>query len=303
MTTLLPENPNYYAVIPADVRYSKKLEPNAKLLYGEISALCNREGYCWANNRYFSELYGVDSRTIQRWLQSLQKENFIVLKEEDDSGKPKRYIYLSHAFQIISTRQKCHGGMTKMSRGGDKNVVHNNTSNNTYTNPPLSSPPKKSFDKKSANKSLRSEEEEISIFEFLKDTTLSPKEQRRLSKDYSEDQVRKALEISKNQSIKKSLMGLLINILDNPDKWPDMSNSKPMSHEQQLAVKYNQKLAKIHPKLAKQNEELIFKSNVLRTLDNVDKNEISQISLKNPEAKKEINACEKYLDKVLSKGN
>ena len=31
------ETPNYYAIIPANVRYAD-LKPNAKLLYGEITA-------------------------------------------------------------------------------------------------------------------------------------------------------------------------------------------------------------------------------------------------------------------------
>ena len=64
--------PAYYAVIPASVRYAV-IPGDAKLLYGEISALSNKEGYSWASNRYFAELYNVDDRTIRRWLKFLQE--------------------------------------------------------------------------------------------------------------------------------------------------------------------------------------------------------------------------------------
>lgn len=37
------ETPNYYAVIPAEIRYDKKLKANEKLLYGEITALANKK--------------------------------------------------------------------------------------------------------------------------------------------------------------------------------------------------------------------------------------------------------------------
>lgn len=68
---------NYYAIIPADVRYDEKLTPNAKLLYGEITALCNEKGYCWANNQYFSNLYGVSKTTISKWINQLIKRGYV----------------------------------------------------------------------------------------------------------------------------------------------------------------------------------------------------------------------------------
>jgi hypothetical protein len=71
------DKPNYYAVIPANVRYSKKLTPNAKLLYAEITALCNMNGKCTASTEYFSKLYEVSRVSIQKWLKILEDNNHI----------------------------------------------------------------------------------------------------------------------------------------------------------------------------------------------------------------------------------
>ncbi len=47
------EQPGFWALIPASVRYDKELPPNAKLLYGEVTALSDKLGYCYAQNSYF----------------------------------------------------------------------------------------------------------------------------------------------------------------------------------------------------------------------------------------------------------
>ena len=71
------ERPSYYAIIPADVRYDKELTPNAKLLYGEITALCGKDGRCWAENRYFADLYGVSKTSISKWIKALSDKGYI----------------------------------------------------------------------------------------------------------------------------------------------------------------------------------------------------------------------------------
>ena len=71
------EKPNYYAVIPAEVRYNKKLTPNAKLLYAEITALCNMNGKCTASTQYFCRLYEVSKVSIQKWLKILEDNHYI----------------------------------------------------------------------------------------------------------------------------------------------------------------------------------------------------------------------------------
>ncbi len=99
------EKPNFFAIIPANVRYCEQITPWSKLLFWEITALADKLWFCYATNRYFSELYGVWERTIQRWIFDLEKLWFIDVEIENF----KRKIYL--------------GGTTKMSWGDDKNVV------------------------------------------------------------------------------------------------------------------------------------------------------------------------------------
>ena len=139
-------NPNYYANIPADVRYDENLKANEKLLYGEISALCNKRGFCWAKNEYFAELYGVTKQSISNWITNLEEQEHIV-REIDRSQGNSRKIYLIEVYNknyrgvkenfnrskrnIIDPQSE--ESQTNHRPRGQKNAV-NNTGNNTDNN-------------------------------------------------------------------------------------------------------------------------------------------------------------------------
>ena len=118
------EQPNYYAIIPANVRYDSDLTPNAKLLYGEITALCDKNGRCWATNSYFANLYDLSQISISRLIKNLKDKGYIEVEIsyiEGTNGIDKRYI------------QICKEGINKNDNTPiNKNVKENNTSiNNT----------------------------------------------------------------------------------------------------------------------------------------------------------------------------
>lgn len=76
------EQPNYYTITPAFVRYDSDLlkKPKSILLYGEITALSNQKGYCWAGNSYFAERLKVSKRMIQDYLDILVKKKYVARK-------------------------------------------------------------------------------------------------------------------------------------------------------------------------------------------------------------------------------
>lgn len=68
---------NLYMVIPTLVGIDKELPFGARVLYGLISSLSHKEGYCWATNAYFAEILGVSKSSISNWISLLQKKGYI----------------------------------------------------------------------------------------------------------------------------------------------------------------------------------------------------------------------------------
>jgi len=127
------EKPSYFAILTADVRYDKTLKPLARLLYAEITALCNKEGYCWAGNQYFADLYEVDKNTVSGWIGQLKTRGYITVQLEYKEGTKQilnRYIRINGEgiHKIIDT------SLQKDSYPINEIIEVNKTINNTFNN-------------------------------------------------------------------------------------------------------------------------------------------------------------------------
>ena len=127
MDTELEQQPGYYSILTASVRYDKDLNANEKILFSEITALSNKYGYCTASNKYFSNLFQADERSIRRWVSNLKQHGYIKINLiTKDKEIIARRIYPMSGGGDRNVR----GYGQKCPEGGDRNVLYNNTSNN-----------------------------------------------------------------------------------------------------------------------------------------------------------------------------
>ncbi|MFR1907592.1 MAG: helix-turn-helix domain-containing protein [Clostridium neonatale] len=108
----------YYAIIPANVRYDEKLKDKAKLLYGEITALTNEKGFCWASNSYFADLYKVTKETISRLIKNLADGGYVkiemVYKNREIIGR-KIYVQTSNTYMTKNDQHLFNSNNQKVS--------------------------------------------------------------------------------------------------------------------------------------------------------------------------------------------
>jgi len=119
------KQPNYYAIISAEVRYDKNITANAKLLYAEITALLNMNGECFATNKYFSNLYGKSVVTISKWIGELISNGYIssfYSYKEGTKEIDRRYLSI------------LKGGIKENDKGGIKEKFKGINNNITYSN-------------------------------------------------------------------------------------------------------------------------------------------------------------------------
>lgn len=123
------EQPSYYAILEADVRYDKNLSSTAKLIYAEITALTQKEGYAWASNKWFADNFGISPSQVSRIVSQLVEAGYIDIEVKD---KYLRKITLRK--NRIPLRKNAQGVTQKAQTPPTQKAQDNNTSVNNKLN-------------------------------------------------------------------------------------------------------------------------------------------------------------------------
>lgn len=100
----MTDQPSYYSIITANVRYDNRLTDSEKLLFAEITSLSNKYGYCTASNGYFATLYNVVKETISRRISNLIKFGYLkieIIKEGNEVKQRKMYPLTQKSIPLL----------------------------------------------------------------------------------------------------------------------------------------------------------------------------------------------------------
>ena len=92
----MEEIQSYYVVIPTIIFEDENLKDSSKLLYGLISTLINKNGYCYAGNEYLANKRKTTPQNISRLLKELEERKYIIIEYLRDGAIVKnRKIYIN----------------------------------------------------------------------------------------------------------------------------------------------------------------------------------------------------------------
>ncbi len=76
------DSSNYFAVLPATVRYDENLTPRSVLLYAMLTSLASATGEAYASNKYLADSLKVSEPTVNRLLAELEQRKYIKTRFE-----------------------------------------------------------------------------------------------------------------------------------------------------------------------------------------------------------------------------
>lgn len=209
---------DYFTIIPWGIENDDRLTHGAKYLYGKIKALSEKEGFCWATNKYLAKITKASVSSIKRWKNALVNIGYI--KSE--------IIYKGETKEVADRKlvlTDLNRGGFKLNRGVGSIWPTNNINNNNIDYKDLER--KKAYAHACENNELNKKEQELENeierlkkqLEELKSHVGDNKQLKKVHQDCAHIQTYQDLEPT-NQSIQqlreeKSEMSANPTILDN----------------------------------------------------------------------------------------
>ena len=257
------DKPSFFSVTPATVRYDNSLCANAKHLYGEITALCNQKGYCWATNSYFAKLYDVSETSISSWVNQLKKAGHIDSIVTKDINGTQRIIRICPENGLVGfnkneipSQENLQQGYKKTYSPSQENLQSNNTVNNTSNKtleeiqpPPIGGvpSPEKKLEESVLVLTPEQGKEYLQVFKLIQSLERVKKLSKQLTVDefkklleakYTTEQISEsltAMENSKSLKSKISTYLTLLNFLKGENGTPE-----EMQHYEKFIERYTE---------------------------------------------------------------
>ncbi|HDH5130402.1 TPA: conserved phage C-terminal domain-containing protein [Staphylococcus aureus] len=127
----MTDQPSYYSIITANVRYDNRLTDSEKLLFAEITSLSNKYGYCTASNGYFAKLYEVTKVTVSRRIANLKECGYLHVEiiRNGNEIKQRKLYPLTEMIRPINTNDN-----TPINNSVNTPIITNVKENNTSIN-------------------------------------------------------------------------------------------------------------------------------------------------------------------------
>ena len=246
------QKPIYYSILPSQVRYDKNLSANEKILYSEIVVLAQKKGYCFAQNKFFAEVFSVSKSSVIRRIKNLEKLGYIKCELtyiEDTKWITGRKIY-PKKFEEEVVAQTSPGISKNDNRGPKGNATSPSFKNDTYNNT------------RYINTSMNSTRRILSSFntlggrvEFLEDSNENLEKIGKLLDIYGEVSLDRAIEeIRKSKFLRGEVSDFVVNLdyLEKPanmekitaGKYRDFDNDGEISYEIPDEITYQESSTK-----------------------------------------------------------
>ena len=115
---------SYWTVIPTKIFEDERTPLRAKKLYGLISSLTKKDGYCWASNNYLTEKSRIPLGTVRRYLKLLQRLKYIHCEISKEEGNERKIWLVNLVEKPVEKEEKLKDPMFTITNKSEHSYAH-----------------------------------------------------------------------------------------------------------------------------------------------------------------------------------